>query len=101
MADLSDAFVALSGGYGTLEETFEVLTWAQLGIHAKPIGLFNVAGFFDPLLAWIEQARAADFIHGDDRALLNVATNVEDLLAAQRRHEPAPRMPKWVGAEER
>src|SRR5262245_8842875 len=54
MADLSDAFVALPGGYGTGDELFEILTWAQLGIHSKPIGLLNVAGYFDPMLAWLD-----------------------------------------------
>jgi len=59
MASLVDGFVALPGGFGTFEETLEVLTWSQLGIHRKPIGLLNTAGFFDPLLAWIEKAIAA------------------------------------------
>src|SRR5438270_7385359 len=54
MADLSDAFVALPGGFGTGDELFEILTWAQLGIHSKPIGLLNVAGYFDPMLAWLD-----------------------------------------------
>src|SRR5262245_36044027 len=57
MADRSDAFVALPGGYGTLDEMFEILTWAQLGIHQKPVGLLNVNGFFDLLLAWALHAR--------------------------------------------
>ena len=58
MADLADAFAALPGGYGTADELFEILTWAQLGLHAKPIGLLNVAGFFDPLLAWVDHCVA-------------------------------------------
>src|SRR5438105_253290 len=62
MADLSHAFAGLPGGYGTADEFFEILTWAQLGIHHKPIGLLNTAGFFDPLLAWIDRAVADGFI---------------------------------------
>src|SRR4051812_49148308 len=58
MADLSDAFAALPGGFGTLDELFEILTWAQLGIHAKPVAILNVAGFFDPLLAMLDHQTA-------------------------------------------
>src|SRR5262249_49799865 len=55
MADLSDAFAALPGGFGTADELFEILTWSQLGLHAKPVGLLNTGGFFDPLLTWLDQ----------------------------------------------
>jgi uncharacterized protein (TIGR00730 family) len=81
MADLSDAFVALPGGYGTLDELFEILTWAQLGLHEKPVGLWNVAGFFDPLLMWIAQAVREGFISERNHALLRVAASVEEVLA--------------------
>ncbi len=101
MADLSEAFVALPGGYGTLDETFEVLTWAQLGIHTKPIGLLNTAGYFDPLLTWIDRAVADGFLRTEHLELLNVATNPEELLEALRHHEPAPQMPKWIDLKER
>ena|ERR1051325_7250765 len=80
MAGLSDAFLALPGGFGTLDELFEILTWAQLKFHAKPIGLLNTAGFFDPLLAWIDQAIAADFIRAKNRDLLIVERDVEKVL---------------------
>ena len=80
MAELSDAFVALPGGFGTLDELFEILTWAQLRFHRKPIGLLNVAGFFDPLLAWIEKAIAEDFVKAKNRELLIVENDVERLL---------------------
>lgn len=62
MAELSDAFLALPGAYGTADETFEMLTWNQLKIHNKPVGLLNVAGFFDPLLAWIDRCVADDLL---------------------------------------
>jgi uncharacterized protein (TIGR00730 family) len=80
MAGLSDAFVALPGGFGTLDEMFEILTWAQLKFHHKPIGMLNVAGFFDPLLAWIDKAIAEDFVKAKNRTLLIVETDVEKLL---------------------
>src|SRR5947199_695253 len=67
MADRADAFVALPGGFGTCEEFFEVLTWGQLGIHDKPIGVLNVAGFFDPLLAWVERSLAEGFLRPEHR----------------------------------
>jgi uncharacterized protein (TIGR00730 family) len=81
MAELSDAFVALPGGYGTLDESFEILTWAQLGLHAKPVGMWNVAGFFDPLLAWIAQAVREGFISPRYEGLLRVVASVEEVLA--------------------
>jgi uncharacterized protein (TIGR00730 family) len=70
MADLSDAFMALPGGFGTLEEFFEVLTWAQLGIQRKPCGLLNVSGYYDPLLAMADQATHAGFVRDGHRPLL-------------------------------
>src|SRR5204863_1851563 len=62
MADRSDAFVALPGGFGTADELFEILTWAQLGIHARPVGLLNVRGYFDPLLAWLDLSVREGFL---------------------------------------
>ncbi|HMP03913.1 MAG TPA: TIGR00730 family Rossman fold protein [Gemmatales bacterium] len=85
MAELADAFIALPGGYGTLDELFEILTWAQLRLHAKPIGLCNVAGYFDPLLAWIDHALAEGFVAPRHRALVRVAAEpgllIDELLA--------------------
>src|SRR5207244_5995489 len=80
MAGLSDAFLAIPGGFGTLDEFFEILTWRQLKFHHKPIGLLNIAGFFDPLLAWMEKAIAADFVKAKNRELLIVETDVDGLL---------------------
>src|SRR5581483_12340238 len=80
MADLADGFAALPGGCGTLDELFEILTWAQLGLHRKPIGLLNVAGFFDPLLAWLEHSIREEFIREKHRSLLLTATEPEQLL---------------------
>ncbi len=80
MASLSDAFIALPGGFGTCDELFEIVTWAQLGIHHKPIGLLNTAGFFDPLLAWIDQMILQGFVKPRFKQLLMVAENPDQLL---------------------
>jgi len=80
MADASDAFVALPGGYGTADELFEILTWAQLRIHAKPIGLLNTLGFFTPLLAWLDHTVKEGFVKPIHRKLLLVADTPDSLL---------------------
>jgi uncharacterized protein (TIGR00730 family) len=100
MAELADGFVALPGGFGMLDELLEVVTWAQLGLHQKPIGLLNVAGYFDRLLALVEHAIAERFVHAGHRALLVCAGEVDTLLdtMAARRPPPAPR--KWLSLDE-
>lgn len=80
MADLASGFVAMPGAYGTLDELCEILTWAQLEIHSKPVGLLNVDGYWDPLLAMLDRARDAGFLKPKNRALLRVATNASALL---------------------
>jgi uncharacterized protein (TIGR00730 family) len=80
MAEKADAFVALPGGYGTADELFEILTWRQLGLHDKPIGLLNVAGFFDPLLAWADLMVREGFVRPENRNLLQVSADPEALL---------------------
>ena len=99
MADLSDAFVALPGGFGTFEEYFEVLTWAQLGIHPKPCGLLNVERYYEPFLAMMDHAVAEGFVRPEHRASVLEATEparMLDLLAAFR----PPNVPKWIGRDE-
>jgi uncharacterized protein (TIGR00730 family) len=81
MADLSDAFIALPGGWGTLEEFVEALTWAQLGLHAKPLGVVSVGGYFDPLVGFADRALASGFVHERHRELLRVAGTPAELLA--------------------
>jgi uncharacterized protein (TIGR00730 family) len=82
MAELSDAFLALPGGIGTLEELFEVYTWAQLGLHAKPIGLLDVAGFYAPLVAFLDQLVEQGFLPRATREALSVSGDLAELLAA-------------------
>jgi uncharacterized protein (TIGR00730 family) len=80
MAELSDAFVGLPGGYGTLDETFEMLTWSQLGFHSKPVGLLNTAGYFDSLLSFLDHSVAEGFVKASHRASLIVTASTSDLL---------------------
>lgn len=89
MAELADAFAALPGAFGTADELFEMLTWTQLGIHAKPIGLLNTAGFFEPLLAWIERTISDGFLKVRYRALLKVTDDPKRLLEMLGLGEPA------------
>ena len=85
MGDLSDAFAALPGGLGTLEELFEVWTWAQLGLHAKPLGLLNVEGFYDPLLAHLDRALVDGFVRSEYLDLLHVASGSRRARRGSRR----------------
>lgn len=94
MNRLSDGFVTLPGGFGTLDETFEVLTWSQLGIHTKPIGLLNV-GVFDPLMAFLDHAVSEGLLRARDRAMLVVADAVAELLDRLAGFE-APRGDRWI-----
>jgi uncharacterized protein (TIGR00730 family) len=84
MADLSDGFVALPGGIGTLEELFEVWAWLHLGYHDKPCGLLNVSGFYDPLITFLDKVVEEGFLRADTRAMLFCEENGERLLAAMR-----------------
>jgi len=81
MAGLSDAFIALPGGYGTLDEFCEILTWAQLGLHHKPCGILNVAGYYDQLLATFDHAAAEGFLKPRNRATIISDDNPESLIA--------------------
>jgi uncharacterized protein (TIGR00730 family) len=96
MAERADAFVALPGGYGTGDELFEILTWAQLGFHARPIGLLNTAGYFDALLVWLDHMVREDFLRPRHRELLLVAEDVDPLLDRLREFKATPTEPKWT-----
>ncbi len=95
MAELADGFVALPGGIGTLEEIFEVWTWAQLGMHRKPCGLLDVDGFFAPLVGFLDHVVASGVRRPASRAMLTVAASPDELLAKLSAYE-APAVPAWV-----
>ena len=99
MSELSDGFVALPGGNGTLEEFFEVLTWAQLGEHGKPCGLLNVAGYYDPLLAVFDRMVDRAFLKEEHRNLVLVEEDAKSLLERFEGYEP-PKTVKWIGPSE-
>lgn len=101
MADRADAFLALPGGFGTCEELFEILTWSQLGIHRKPIGLLNVNGFFTPLLAWLDHIMWEGLLKPRHRELLLVSDRIPDLLDRMQSWSPPAAVEKWVRPEER
>jgi hypothetical protein len=95
MADLADTFIALPGGIGTFEELFEILTWGQLGLHAKPCGILDVAGYYQPLLALLDRATGEGFLRSEHRGLLLTETDPAALLAALTAAKP-PELPKWL-----
>jgi uncharacterized protein (TIGR00730 family) len=97
MAELADGFVALPGGIGTLEEFFEIWTWGQLGMHDKPCGLLNVAGYFDPLLQFLDRAVSEKFVRDVHRQMVIVERDPAVLLARLEAYEP-PRVVKWINA---
>jgi len=99
MADLADAFIALPGGYGTLEEFFEAVTWTQLGIHRKPCGLLNVDGYYDALLALLDRAVSDGFIREANRSLVLDAADVPALLEKLETFRPAIAEPRIDSAE--
>jgi hypothetical protein len=96
LADEADAFIALPGGYGTFEEFFEILTWAQIGLHHKPVGLLNARGYFDPLLAMIEHARQEGFIYDEHRALFVSAGEADGLLDELLSHQTPAGLERWL-----
>jgi uncharacterized protein (TIGR00730 family) len=100
MAALADGFVALPGGFGMLEELLEAVTWVQLGLHAKPVGVLNVAGYFDPLRTLVDRAIAERFVHPGHRALVIYADDVDDLLGALARWRPPAGLAKWLTLDE-
>ena len=95
MAELSDGFVALPGGLGTFEELFEVYTWAQLGIHVKPVGLLNAAGYYDKLIEFLDGAAEERFLSSEDRSVLLVESDPRLLIEKFKSHRP-PSVSKWA-----
>jgi uncharacterized protein (TIGR00730 family) len=99
MISMSEAFIALPGGYGTFEELLEVLTWAQIGIHERPVAILNTKGYFDPLLHLIERARSEGFIYHEHQGLLIHNTHPHPLLEAMNRYNPPEGLSRWVDRE--
>ena len=100
MVELAQAFIALPGGFGTLDELFETLTWAQIGLHAKPVGLLNTRGYFDPLLHMVEHIRREGFIYNEHRDLFTQATEPDLLLATLDNHRPPQNLERWLNRDE-
>lgn len=99
MLDLSDALIALPGGYGTFDELFEALTWAQIGIHSKPIGALNLEGYFDPLFMLIEHASVEGFIYPEHRQLLLNGNEPAELLEKMEAYSPPDTLHRWITRE--
>ncbi|MFT5821210.1 MAG: hypothetical protein ACI8ZM_002459 [Crocinitomix sp.] len=99
MAEKSDGFIALPGGFGTFEELFEILTWAQLGLHQKPIGVLNIDGFYDDLLEMIQKMVNKGFLKKINQDMLLKSDSIVDLLAQMRNYK-APDVPKWIKSDE-
>jgi uncharacterized protein (TIGR00730 family) len=95
MAELADAFIALPGGWGTLDEMFEILTWAQLGLHRKPCGLLNVRGYFDQMLSFLDHTMEQGFVRREYASLLAVSDTPTALLDALAVQTPPP-LEKWI-----
>ncbi len=98
MAELADGFIAMPGGFGTFEEFCEILTWGQLGFHVKPMGLLNVNGFYDPLLALFDHAVGEGFLRPQNRAMALADSDGERLLAAMAAFRPEP-VSNWLKQE--
>ena len=98
MQEISDGFIALPGGFGTLEELFEIITWLQLGLHTKPIGLLNINGFYDPLLQLLENMVRKGFVSMENYEMLLVDTSIEKLLEKMEQFK-SPRIPQWLKPE--
>ena len=99
MAELSDGFIALPGGIGTLEELFEIWTWAQLGFHNKPCGLLNINGYYDSLIGFLDHVLAEQFLKKEHHAMLLVETNPNTLLDRYSNYQP-PAIRHWVSKDE-
>lgn len=100
LARQADAFIALPGGYGTFEEFFEILTWAQIGLHAKPVGLLNTRQYFAPLLAMVEHARREGFIYDEHRSLFLAEAEPEALLDALESFQAPSGLERWLSRED-
>jgi uncharacterized protein (TIGR00730 family) len=99
MADHSDGFIALPGGFGTFEELCEIITWAQLGIHHKPCGFLNINNYYDPLIKLFDQATAEGFVHPEHRTLVLIEETIEQMFEKMKNYQP-PNIEKWLDKKE-
>ncbi len=99
MHELSNGFIALPGGFGTLEELFEIITWGQLGLHQKPIGILNTKGFFDAMLQFLDTMVINGFLKQENRDMLLIDDTPERLIAKMKAYKPAA-VPKWIAKEQ-
>jgi uncharacterized protein (TIGR00730 family) len=97
MVELADGFIALPGGFGTFDELFETITWAQIGLHEKPIGLFNLRNYFDYLIKAIDHAEQEGFVFPEHRKMISISSDIETLLDAMEKHEhPREAVKRWM-----
>ncbi len=99
MSELCDGVIVLPGGYGTLEEFFEMITWAQLGLHKKPIGILNIDGFYDDLIKLVQNMVDKGFLKQVNRDMLLISDTINDLLEKMKNYQ-APTVGKWISKEE-
>ena len=100
MSELAEGFIALPGGYGTFDELFEIMTWAQIGLHSKPIGILNVSNYFDPLIKLVANAWQEGFIYPGHEKLLLVDTDPRQLIEKMENYVPPGGLEKWVERDE-
>jgi len=94
--EISDGFIALPGGYGTMDEFFQTVTWAQIGLHSKPVGLLNISGYYDALHAFLQQVEAKGFMYSGHDKLYAIESDAEKLLAAMHSYFPPDDLAQWV-----
>lgn len=99
MHERSDGFIALPGGFGTLEELFEIITWGQLGLHQNPIGVLNPDGFYDPMLTLLDTMVAKEFLKEENRDMVLVDHTIDGLLTQMKNYQPIA-VPKWIAKEQ-
>jgi hypothetical protein len=100
MAEMADAFIALPGGFGTLEELLEIITWAQIGLHKKPIGILNHDGFFDELLFFLEKLGSLGFIYAEHVQLFSVSDSPESLINSLQAFKFPDNLDRWVNRDQ-
>ena len=96
IAELADGFIAMPGGFGTLEEFFEILTWAQIGLHSKPIGLLNIGGYYGPLMTFMKKLETEGFLYAGHNSLYVHNANSEKLLENMSQYQPPEDLNRWV-----